>query len=249
VKPGVVFVLALLLALPALGADLLVEASQDAELAPLAARLSDRQIEKIASWTFESGRGFGKDVVLVRTEGDPLNAVAAATLAIRHYRPRLIVTFGTARPHDPKLAAGDVVVARDFTIFAGFNSKPRGAGEGIHPLDWDPDPTLVMHPEEQQLPTRAFATDAKARELMLALPWPGGHVRSGTLGSSPEINREADRISWLRQNWGTDCEDRESAYIAGCASLLNVPVAGFRIIGDDESAASDLALRFLEAWK
>jgi len=240
---------ALLLALPALGADLLVEASQDAELAPLAARLSDRHTEKIAAWTFESGQGFGKDVVLVRTEGDPLNAVAATTLAIRRYHPRLIVTFGTARPHDPKLTAGDVVVAREFTIFAGFFSKPRGIGEGIHPLDWEPDPTLLMHPGEHELSTRAFAADAKARKLMLALPLPSGHVGSGVLGSSPEINREADRISWLRKNWGTDCEDRESAYIAGCASLLNVPVAGFRIIGNDESAASDLAWRFLEAWK
>jgi adenosylhomocysteine nucleosidase len=244
-----VFVLALLLALPAFGADLLMEASQDAELAPLAARLSDRHTEQIASWTFESGQGFGKDVVLVRTEGDPLNAVAATTLAIRRYRPRLIVTFGTARPHDPKLASGDFVVAQGFTIFAGFISKPRGVGEGIHPLDWDPDPTLVMRPEEHQLPARAFAADSNARKLMLALPSPSGHVGSGILGSSPEINREADRIRWLRENWGTDCEDRESAYIAGCASLLNVPVAGFRVIGNDESGASDLALRFLEAWK
>ncbi len=39
-------------------------------------------------------------MVLTRTEGDPLNAVAATTLAVRRYSPKLVVTYGTARAHD-----------------------------------------------------------------------------------------------------------------------------------------------------
>jgi len=101
------WVLALLLPLSA-GAkvELLLAAANEAELAPVRAKMRDVNEETRTSWTFWTGTLAGKPVVLVRTEGDPLNAVAATTLAIRRFEPALVLTFGTARPHDPSLRAG-----------------------------------------------------------------------------------------------------------------------------------------------
>src|SRR5215216_4566209 len=87
--------------------DVLLAAANDAELQPLLAKLQDSHQESKAAWQFWSGTLMGKQVVVTRTEGDPLNAVAATTLAIRRYAPKLIVTFGSARAHDPLLRAGD----------------------------------------------------------------------------------------------------------------------------------------------
>ncbi len=59
---------------------ILLAAATDAELQPLLAKMSGIQTESRSVWTFWTGTLEGKDVVLARTEGDPLNAVAATTL-------------------------------------------------------------------------------------------------------------------------------------------------------------------------
>ena len=60
--------------------DLLIAAATEAELAPVRAKMSGVKEQTLTSWTFWSGTLAGKSVVLTRTEGDPLNAVAATTL-------------------------------------------------------------------------------------------------------------------------------------------------------------------------
>jgi hypothetical protein len=72
---------------------------------------------------------------------------------------------------------------------------------------------------------------------------------AGVVVSAPQINREADRIAYLHQLWKTSTEDTESAHVAGCASLLGVPVVGLRVIDGTPGEAAALAIQFLEGWK
>jgi adenosylhomocysteine nucleosidase len=69
------------------------------------------------------------------------------------------------------------------------------------------------------------------------------------LGSAGQVNRESDRIGWIRAQWGTSCEDGESAHVAGCAQLLGVPVVGWRVIDGADGEAAALVVPFLEALK
>lgn len=229
--------------------DLLIVAEDDALLRPLIERLEQPVTEASGAWVIWSGRLAGKSVALTRSEGDPLNAVAATTLAIRRHPPRLIFNFGLARAHDPALHAGDIVLSRSFVAFDGMVSPQKPLGAGSNPLQWEKLAHFLMASGEKEVPTEIFPADEHALAVARVLPVGNGLMHVGVLGSAPQVNREADRIAWLREQWGTSTEDGESADIAGCASLFGVPVFGARLIGDSRQNAIAFALEFLEAWK
>lgn len=229
----------------ALATDLLLAASAE-ELAPLLSRLTDARSEQRAAWQFWTGRLGDKTVVITRSEGDPLNAVAATTLAIRRYAPKLVLTFGTARAHDPALNPGDVIVSRDFVAFDGIVSPPRALGAGSTPLAWQKLLHPLMSPAENETEQERFAADPKVLALATQLAAPRGRVVAGVLGSAHQVNNEADRIAWLRANWGTSSEDGESAHVAGTALLLGAPAFGVRVIDGRPGEAAAFVLRLLE---
>ncbi len=251
IRPTLMFGLLVCLSrwLAAAPADLLLVAPDDATLAPVLKKLEGLRTESRVAWTFWFGQLHGKSVVLTRTEGDPLNAVAAATLAVRRHQPKLIVVFGTARAHDPELRAHDVIVSDKFVGFDGLVSPPTGLGGGSDALKWKKLPHPLMTAGERETPTPSFPADAAALALARSLTPTRGRVVVGALGSANQINREADRIAWLRAQWGTSTEDGESAHIAGVGKLLGTPVIGFRVIEGAPEEAAEFALKFVEAWK
>lgn len=229
--------------------DLLLVAPDDATLAPILKKLESPRIESRAAWTFWFGQLYGKSVVLTRSEGDPLNAVAATTLAVRRHQPKLIVVFGAARAHDPALRAHDVVVSEKFIAFDGLISPPTGLGGGSDALKWKKLPHPLMTAGERETPAPLFPADPAALALARTLAPIQGRVVVGALGSANQINREADRIAWLRAQWGTSTEDGESAHIAGVGKLFDTPVVGFRVIDGTPEETAAFALKFVEAWK
>jgi adenosylhomocysteine nucleosidase len=229
----------------AAGAELLLAATEE-ELRPLLARIEAPRIETRAGWQFWLGTLGGRDVVLTRTEGDPLNAVAATTLAIRRYSPKLVLNFGSARAHDASLRPGDVVLSREFAAFDGMISPHRDLGAGTAPLAWQKLHHPLMTPGEKESRTERFPADPATLAVAGKLAAPHGRVVTGVLGSAHQVNREADRIAALRAQWGTSSEDGESAHIAGCALLLGVPAFGLRVIDGQPGAAGALVLQLLE---
>jgi adenosylhomocysteine nucleosidase len=248
VRLGFIFLLLATL-LRAESADVLLAAATDAELQPLIQRLESPRTETRAAWTFWLGKLGGRSVVLTRTEGDPLNAVAATTLALRRYTPRLVVTYGAARAHDPALQSGDVVVSQAFVAFDGLISDPLPLGGGVKPLTWQRLPHAPMTPGEKEQYQDDFPADAAALARAQKLTPARGKLVTGVLGSAHQVNREADRIAWIRATWHTSSEDFESAHIAGCAQLLRTPVIGLRVIDGAPEESAALALQFLEGWK
>ncbi len=229
--------------------DVLLEAATDRELQPLLARLANAQTKRRAAWQFWVGTIAGKTVALARTEGDPLNAVAATTLAIRRFSPGLVVTFGSARAHDPALRPGDVVVSGGFAAFDGMVSPRRELGAGSNALAWHKLAHPLMTSGEIENYTESFPADGAALEAAKNLAAGRGRVVVGVLGSANQVNRESDRIGWLHVHWGTSTEDGESADVAGCARLLGVPVIGIRVVDGSEGEAAVLVLQLLEVLK
>ncbi len=236
--------------------DLVLIAPDDATLRPVRQRLTGAETQSRAAWTFVRGELHGKSVVLTRSEGYPLNAVAATTLALRHTPPRLVIVFGLARAHAPELRAGDIVVSERFAAFDGMITPVAALDQGSDALRWRKRPHLLVSAGEKETPTEAFPADAAALRLAQSLAVPGTRILPGVLGSAHQINREADRLAWLREHWRTSTEDGESAHVAGCALLFGVPVIGFRLIETPEAATpggpetiGEFARRFVEAWK
>lgn len=228
--------------------DLLLAATEE-ELRPLLAKLETSRAETRAGWQFWLGTLGGKTVVLTPTEGDPLNAVAATTLAIRRYSPKLVLTFGSARAHDPALRTGDVVLSREFTAFDGMISPHRDLGAGTAPLAWRKLHHPLMTPGEKESRQERFPADPATLAVAEKISAPRGRIVAGVLGSAHQINREADRIAFLRAQWGTSSEDGESAHIAGCALLLGVPAFGLRVIDGKPGEAAQLVLQLVEGTK
>lgn len=239
--------LLLLLALKVAGAapvEVLLTAATDEELRPVIERLQQPATHTRAAWTFWTGTIAGRRVAIARTEGDPLNAVAATTLAIRMYQPRLVITFGTARALDPALQAGDVAVSGAFVAYDGAFTPVVPLGGGTNPLTWLRLPHALMTPGETEAPTDTFPADPEAsRRLSTGVRSPV----TATLGSANQVNQETDRMGWLHRNWEASTEDGESAHVAGAALLLGVPVAGLRVIDGKPGEAASVILRFLEA--
>lgn len=248
-----VFIFSLLLGIGRLAAaepvDLLLVAATDEALQPVLAKVTGAKAITRGAWTTWTGRLAGKNVALTRAEGDPLNAVAATTLAIRLHAPRLIVVFGTGRAHDPALSAGDTVVSEKFAAFDGFVSPITELEGGSRPRNWKRLMHPLMTPGEKESSVESFPADQAAAKVALAVKPARGRVVSGVLGSAHQINREADRIAWLRAKWQTSTEDGVSAHVAGCAALFSVPVVGVCIVDGTANEAADFALRLVEGLR
>lgn len=230
-------------------APILFAAATEAQLQPLIARMEAPVVERRAAWQFWLGSIAGKKVVLTRTEGDPLNAVAATTLAIRRYHPRLVVTYGVSRSLDPALQPGDVVVSEKFATLEGMISDVTPLDGGSAPLAWHRLPQMLVTAGEKETPVYSFPADPAALAVAKSLAAPHGRVVAGVPGSAHQVNREADRMAWIHTQWGASSEDGESAHVAGCAALLGVPAVGLRVIDGTEADAAALALQFLEVSK
>src|SRR5262245_24143223 len=110
--------------------DIVVQGALDSELQPLLAALEGKDQIQIAAWTFWSGRIGAKRVVVSRTEVGPINAVAATTLAVVNFKPKLIINQGMAGANDPELKVFDIVVGEATVDYGAFRSSPADAGQG-----------------------------------------------------------------------------------------------------------------------
>lgn len=223
--------------------------ADEAALRPVLAKITDVQSTTHGAWISSTGRIAGKNVAVTQGEGDPLNAVAATTLAIRLYAPKLIIVFGSARAHDPELRGGDIVVSESFAAFDGIFSNRAELEAGSHPTTWEKLPHSLLAADEKEILTPVFPADLAAKETALTLKTARGRVLTGVLGSANQINREADRVAWLRANWGTRTEDGVSAHVAGCARLFGVPIVGVCVVDAPPVGAAEFVLRLVEALK
>jgi len=215
-------------------ADIVVQGAVDTELQPLLQALEGKAPIQIAAWTFWRGLIGGKTVVVSRTEVGPVNAVAATTLAIVNFRPRLIINQGTAGAAVPDLKLFDIVVGESTVDYGAFRSAHADAGAGVDLSRWTPMPHRLRLDGGERVPFDRFPGDPAAVEAALRIPNPRGRVVTGVIGTAFEFNREVDRLVWMNKTYGVVSEDMESAYVAGTAAGFKTPFVAIRIISDSD---------------
>jgi adenosylhomocysteine nucleosidase len=214
--------------------DVVVQGAVNSEMAPLVESLAGATRIQIGAWTFWRGRLGDKSVVISRTEVGPINAVAATTLAVTSFHPRLIINQGTAGATGPDLRVFDIIVGEATVDYGGFQTEHAEAGAGSDPSSW----MRMMHRlrfagvERIELPV--FPGDPDVLAFALAQPYAHGRVRKGIIGSAFQFNREVDRLRWIREKYGAVSEDMESAFAAGAAMGFSTPFLAIRIISDSD---------------
>ncbi|MDX2029332.1 MAG: 5'-methylthioadenosine/S-adenosylhomocysteine nucleosidase [Blastocatellia bacterium] len=219
--------------------DVVVQGALDSELQPLLAALENKERIQLAAWTFWKGKIGGRRVVVSRTEVGPVNAVAATTLAILHFKPRLIINQGTAGANDPELKVFDIVVGESSVDYGAFRSAHADAGAGIDQARWTPIQHRLRIDGEDRVAFKSFPGDPEAMRFALDTPYKRGRVVKGVIGTAFEFNKEIDRLVWVRKTYGASSEDMESAYAAGAAVGFKTRFLAIRIISDSEFNAPE----------
>lgn len=201
--------------------DFLVEGAVDFEIAPLLDALQAKRQIQIGSWTYWTGHIGARSVVIARTDEGPINAAASTAFAIDRFHPAAIIDEGTAGAHNPDYRVFDIVLGAKTTDFSAYQSAHKDAGTGIDVTRWIPIP-------------HSFPGDPALLAAARSTAYDKGKLRVGNIGSAYSFNRQIDYIRWVRQTFGTDSEDMESAYAAGVAAGMHIPFLAIRIISNSE---------------
>jgi adenosylhomocysteine nucleosidase len=157
----------------------------------------------------------------------------ATMILINEFNPRMIINQGTAGAVNPDLAVGDIVLGRSSAPFGAVKTTHRDAGEGVDLGGWDTNPRRLREGAERIL-YEAFASDGDLLTTALAVPYTGGRLVEGVVGSGDQWNREIDKLMWAHELWGIDSEDMESAAVAQVAHIYGIPFLPVRIISNSE---------------
>lgn len=214
-------------------APIAVQGAVDTELGPLVEALGDPEPIDIESFRFWKGEIGGVPVVVSRTEVGMVQATMATMILLREFRPRLIISQGTAGGVNPELRRGDIVLSRTTVPFGAFRTEPRARGEGVELDDWSVLPRLLREGNER-VRYESFEADPELLGRAGAVPYAHGKVYRGVVGSADQWNREVDKLLWAHDVFGIDSEDMESAAVHQVAHIAGVPFLAVRIISNSE---------------
>ena len=79
-----------------------------------------------------------------------------------------------------------------------------------------------------------FPSDRDLLAKALTIPYDGGRLIEGIVGSGDQWNREIDKLLWAHEVWGIDSEDMESAAVAQVAHIYGIPFLPVRVISNSE---------------
>lgn len=207
---------------------ILIQGAMDVETDRIAGRLEGRTEETMAGFRFWRGRYRGLKLVVSRTEVGTISAAAATVLGIQRFSPILVLNQGTAGAHRSDLHVGDVVVGRSCVDIHSALMPQRRVGEGVAPSAWR------LWDFDVDAPPVVLEGDPHWADRFESAPYTGGRVIPGRLGTGDVFNREHDRILWLRERAGEDCEDMESLAAYRICRRFGVPCLGLRIISNNE---------------
>lgn len=225
----------------------------EGEFAPYRPLLPDlRRVEGDSPWEIYIAEAGGRPVLLLISGPGPVNAAAATERLIARYDPLAVLHGGSAGAHSPELLPGDVVLGSRYVIATSRQLRAARAARGLPAslIRFRRDgrhQTLPHVDADLDLLERAQRVAARV-EAQLG-PWQGpgwpatlprrpGRVVSGVVASADAWTVDPDEIAALREDFGAECEDMESAYVAQVCELHGLPFLAVRAISDNEAACA-----------
>jgi adenosylhomocysteine nucleosidase len=209
-----------------------------------------RRLDGCGPWEVYEARAGDRPVVLIISDCGPTNAGAATERVIAQHQPVAVLHGGSAGAHNPDLMPGDVVIGDRCAVLTERAEQEARRSRGLHPKlmrfrrdgarhhfeDFPADPDLLARAERiaAELVTQFDTWDAPGWPEHL--PRRPSHAITGLIGSEDKWTTEPEKLRALREDFGAECEDMESAYVAQICALHHIPFLAVRAISDNEAA-------------
>lgn len=215
---------------------ILIQGAMDIETEYLIKALSNPVKEQIASWTFWKGEIGNKTVIVSRTEIGITNASAATTIGIMKYSPNLIINQGTSGGHDPKLHAGDIVLAEKIINIGAVRTERKEYGIPADDKDgiFFEDVQRIRDSKGNTVDYPYFSSEKKIIDIAKKIDYKNGKIVVGTIGTADQWNRELERIKFIHERYNTSAEEMETVAAAQVAKAFNIPFMGVRILSNTD---------------
>jgi adenosylhomocysteine nucleosidase len=225
----------------------------DDEFAPYRELLPGlRRLDGTGPWEIYEGRTGSRRLVLIICDVGPTNAGAATERLIAQFSPEAVLHGGSAGAHNPELLPGDVVVGDRYAIHTSRALRAARAARGLQEslLRFRRDGSRVWLPHVEAGPeVLRLAIQVAQRELACFGPWdaPGwpeamprrtGRAVTGLIASADAWTIDPEELAALHEDFGAECEDMESAYVAQVCALHRIPFLAIRAISDNEAACA-----------
>ena len=223
------------------------------EFAPYRALLADlSRVDDCGPWEVYAGRAGGRPVLVIICDVGPVNAAAATERLIAQWAPAAVLHGGSAGAHNPELMPGDVVVGARYVIHTSRALRAARAARGLHNtlLRFRREGARVRLPHVEAAPLLlARAERIAPRELLACGVWDGpgwpapqprrpGRAVTGVIASADAWTVDREELRALHEDFGAECEDMESAYVAQVCALHRVPFLAVRAISNNEIACA-----------
>ncbi len=198
-------------------------------------------------WEWYSASHQGVELLFIVSYIGPANA-AAATERLMSFAPDAVLHSGSAGAMNPELMPGDIVIGRSYKplcspsilearkslLLSNKGIRFSQDGEGVHVEQLEADGNL--------LGVSAVALEKAMPKLQAwsAAGWPAAQSRRvpkavfACLGSQDGWTKDKRELDFIRAEFGVDCEDMESAFVAQIAAKHRVPFLAVRGISNNE---------------
>lgn len=214
--------------------SILIQGAMDTETQYLIGELEEAGSIRIGNWEFYTGfLGRKREpVVISKTFQGMVNAAAATSLALAHFRVKAVINQGIGGGHDMRFHRGDIVIGEKVIPMGAVVRRFAPMGAGIDETDFE---LLKIEIYNKRIACTQKVSEFPCDEGMRKA---AGRVRTefhaaeGIIGSADEWNNQIDRIALLRDRYQTAVEDMESAAPAQLCLSYGIPFQGIRILSN-----------------
>jgi len=190
-------------------------------------------------------------VSLIHSGPGMVNAAAASEALVLHEGPQALINYGIAGAHTHEALPGDIIIATE--VCAPFNGYLQAGGvlNSAFGMRWDDEAAEVYHRRVTQrfshLPCDpllvALALQAAQvlveQHTLTIVASPGQEVRparifSGVIASADTYCRDEQTFAYIRDTFGSLCEDMESAAVGQIAVRHGLRFAIIRCLSNND---------------
>lgn len=199
-------------------------------------------------WAIYEAAG-ARRLLLILCGVGPANAAAATERLVALYRPAAILHGGAAGAHMLDLLPGDVVVGTRYVQHIsradqaarehlGFGPKLVSFfrhGERVRLPCVEADPALLQLALNSAEEALAGAGDWQAAGWPDSVPRRPARAVAGTIATGDFWTVDGEELAYLRGQFGAECEDMESVYVAQVCAMHAVPFLAVRAISNNDA--------------
>ena len=163
------------------------------------------------------------------------NAAAVTALAMERFRPRLVISQGTAGGHDPKFKTCDLIIGTKTVNQSAWKAVYSAKDSGVDYRALTKSGVFAYDKNVGKFTQEVYHNcDAKFIEAALAIKnsYTQGRVTSGIIGTSDSWNTQIDRVLFLREFYGSLAEEMEGDAVAQICQTYDVPFADVRVLSN-----------------